>query len=135
MSKASVLTGLKRGFIGRCPNCGQGRLLHRYLKVIPTCSTCGHDNAQYPADDAPPYFTILIIGHLLVAPLIAVLVFFPSLWAQPGELLLAILLPVVLIPTLLLLPRVKGAVIGAQWGIKRRDGDGPLGVAEADWAP
>ena len=135
MSKASVFTGLKRGFMGRCPNCGEGRLLHRFLKVVSPCPACGHDNAQYPADDAPPYFTILIIGHVLVAPLIAILVFFPGIWAQPGSVLMAVLLPVVLIPTLLLLPRVKGAVIGAQWGIKHSEGEGPIGVAEADWSP
>ena len=131
MSKASVFTGLKRGFMGRCPNCGQGRLLHRYLKVLPTCAACGHDNAQYPADDAPPYFTILIIGHVVIAPLVV----FPVIWEQPVGLVLAICLPSVLALTLLLLPRVKGAVIGVQWAIKHSDRDEPLATGDADWAP
>ena len=64
MTQPSIAIGLWRGFTGRCPNCGKGALLHRYLKVTSPCPTCGHDNAQYPSDDAPPYFTILIIGHL-----------------------------------------------------------------------
>ncbi len=131
MSKASVFTGLKRGFMGRCPNCGEGRLLHRYLKVVSPCAACGHDNAQYPSDDAPPYFTILIIGHVVIAPLVV----FPAIWQQPAWLVLAICLPSVLALTLLLLPRVKGAVIGLQWAIKHKDGDEPLSITEADWAP
>ena len=131
MSKPSVLTGLKRGSIGRCPNCGQGKLFRRYLKVDPTCAACGHDNAQYPADDAPPYFTILIIGHLIIAPLLL----FPIIWQAPAAVVLSIALPGILAATLLLLPRVKGAVIGLQWAIKQRDSGEPLGVGEADWAP
>ena len=131
MSNASVLTGLKRGFMGRCPNCGEGRLLHRYLKVVSPCAACGHDNAQYPSDDAPPYFTILIIGHLVIAPLLL----FPVIWDQPATVVVAVLLPAVLALTLLLLPRVKGAVIGVQWAIKHKEGDAPLGVTESDWTP
>ena len=131
MTKASVFTGLTRGFTGRCPNCGQGKLLHRYLKVVSPCSACGHDNAQYPSDDAPPYFTILIIGHLVIAPLLL----FPVIWDQPALVVVSVLLPAVLALTLLLLPRVKGGVIGVQWAIRHIEGDAPLGVTEADWTP
>ena len=131
MAKASVLNGLMRGFIGRCPNCGKGPLLHRYLKVVSPCAACGHDNAQYPSDDAPPYFTILIIGHVVIAPLVV----FPIIWRQPVSLILAVCMPAVFVLTLLLLPRVKGAVIGVQWAIRQNDGEAPLGITEADWAP
>lgn len=112
----SVLTGLKRGLMHRCPNCGDGRLYVRYLKVDPDCEACGHDLADYPADDGPAYFTILIIGHLFVAPLLL----FPFIWKAP----VGLVLPLTVLPlaalTLVLLPRVKGAVIGALWAIKLR---------------
>jgi len=112
----SFLTGLKRGILHRCPNCGDGRLYMRYLKVDPECEVCGHDLAEYPADDGPAYFTILIIGHLFVAPLLL----FPFIWKAP----VGIVLPLTVLPlaalTLVLLPRVKGAVIGALWAIKLR---------------
>lgn len=111
-----VLTGLKRGVLHRCPNCGDGRLYVRYLKVDPDCEACGHDLADYPADDGPAYFTILIIGHLFVAPLLL----FPFIWKAP----VGLVLPLTILPlaalTLVLLPRVKGAVIGALWAIKLR---------------
>lgn len=112
----SLLTGLKRGLLHRCPNCGDGRLYMRYLKVDPECEVCGHELGGYPADDGPAYFTILLIGHLFVAPLL----FFPWIWEAPP----AIVAPLTLIPlaalTLLLLPRVKGGVIGALWAIRLR---------------
>jgi len=46
MSNSPIATGLWRGFTGRCPNCGKGRVLHKYLKVLSPCEVCGHDNAQ-----------------------------------------------------------------------------------------
>ena len=64
------LTGLGRGFTRRCPACGEGRLFDGYLKVRPVCDACGADNDRYPADDAPPYFTILPVGRLVVGPML-----------------------------------------------------------------
>ena len=108
-----LLKGMTRGVRGRCPNCGEGKLFKSYLKVIPICAACGNNNGQYPSDDGPPYFTIVIVGHLIIAPLIA----FRTLWTLPITVLLAVLLPTVLTLTLTLLPIVKGAVIGVLWVI------------------
>jgi uncharacterized protein (DUF983 family) len=118
MAQSNMLTGLMRGFSGHCPNCGKGRVRKNYLKVDSPCAVCGHDNAQYPSDDAPPYFTILIIGHLIVAPALC----FSFIWTWPIGWVLAVTLPAIMAATLLLLPRVKGAVIGAQWAIHRNEG-------------
>lgn len=108
--------GLARGLRRRCPNCGRGKLFAGYLKVAPTCADCGHNNGQYRADDAPPYFTILIVGHLVVGPLLA----FPFIWKSPLWLVLGTTLPALLLLTLLLLPRIKGAVIGFHWAVDGR---------------
>ena len=108
--------GVKRGIAGRCPDCGEGRLFRAYLKVEPTCPACGHDNAQYPADDAPAYLTSLLVGHLGVAPLLA----FSFILTWPVWAVLGATLPALAVLTLVLLPRVKGAVIGFHWaqGVK-----------------
>lgn len=110
---ASLTTAIRRGLAHKCPACGQGRLYRRYLKVDHDCETCGHELARYPADDGPAYVTILIVGHLIVAPLL----FFPFVWEWP----VAVTLPLTLIPlaalTLLLLPRIKGAFIGLLWHV------------------
>ena len=121
-----VVRSMARGFMGRCPHCGQGRLFWRYLKVNPRCPACDHDLDRYPSDDGPAYFTILISGHLVVAPLLL----FPVIWQSPP----VYVLPGTLIPlaamTLLLLPRVKGAVIGLLYAVKVTRADGALHTAD-----
>ncbi len=119
-SRPSLLTGLKRGLAHRCPDCGKGALYQRYLKVEPVCKACGHDLAHYPADDGPAYFTILIVGHLVVAPLLL----FPFIWETAAAIILPLTLIPLLVLTMVLLPRIKGAFIGALWflGLKRSEG-------------
>ena len=114
--KRSLARGMRRGAMMRCPNCGEGRLYRAYLKVQ-ACEACGNDNARYPADDAPPYFTILIVGHLVVAPLL----FFSWIWQADTALVLATVLPALLLLTLAFLPIVKGAVVGAHWSLDPRE--------------
>lgn len=109
--------GVRRGLAHRCPACGEGRLYRGYLKVEPTCEACGHALGEYRADDGPAYLTILLIGHLVVAPIL----FFPFIVEWPAQ----YVLPLTLIPLaaliLLALPRIKGAFIGALWATKAKD--------------
>jgi uncharacterized protein (DUF983 family) len=130
MAHSHIALGFARGFRERCPECGRGRLFRAYLKVSSPCETCGHDNAQYPSDDAPPYFTILLLGHLVVAPVL----FMSFIWTWPVVWVLAVTLPALLALTLVLLPRVKGMVIGAQWAIQQSEGVVP-GVDPDKLAP
>ena len=111
-----IFLGLRRGLSRHCPNCAAGPLFRGYVKVLSPCPQCAHDNAQYRADDAGPYFTILLVGHLCVGPLLI----FPFIWKSPIWLVLGTTLPLVMALTLLLLPVVKGAVIGVQWGMKAK---------------
>ena len=117
-TKSPVLTGFLRGATRRCPNCGEGALFRGYLKVDPTCKSCGHDNGAYRADDGPAYFTILIVGHLVVAPLLCL----SFVWTWPVAWALAVTLPIVALATLVLLPIVKGGFIGAQWALESQAG-------------
>lgn len=108
------LTGLSRGLRHRCPNCGQGKLYKGYLKVKETCDVCGHDLGAYRADDGPAYFTILLVGHLVVAPLLL----FPFIWQKPAWFVLLVTLIPLTVLILTLLPRVKGAFVGGLWSIR-----------------
>jgi len=113
--KRSTL-GLRRGLAGRCPNCGQGSLFARYLKVNAVCEGCGLVLGEFRADDAPPYFTMLIVGHIIVPGMLLLeQIQHPAAWVQA-----ALWLPLTLIMTLALLPRIKGAVIGFQWAQRIR---------------
>ncbi|MFO1033927.1 MAG: DUF983 domain-containing protein [Hyphomicrobiales bacterium] len=107
-------SALLRGFNKRCPRCGEGHLLKGYLGVADSCTACGLDLTPQRADDAPPYFTILIVGHIVVPGLLVTeKLWHPDIWLQLGFWLLA-----TAVLTLWLLPRVKGAVIGAQWAFR-----------------
>jgi uncharacterized protein (DUF983 family) len=100
-----------RGLCQRCPNCGKGPLYRRYLKVADHCSACGEALHHHQADDAPPYFTMTVVGHIVIAAVLAVEVaYHPALWVH-----LALWLPLTIILSLLLLPPIKGAIVGLQW--------------------
>jgi uncharacterized protein (DUF983 family) len=61
-----LLTAIGRGLRGRCPACGKGRIFKGFLKVIAACDSCGAPLGLARADDAPPYFTILVVGHIVI---------------------------------------------------------------------
>jgi uncharacterized protein (DUF983 family) len=112
--KRDVWTSLKRGFRGRCPRCGQGKLFRAYLKVANDCSSCGLDFTPHRADDLPAYLVIVIVGHLVVPTALWIETdYSPPVWLQ-----LSIYLPLTLVLSLLLLQPVKGAVVGLQWALR-----------------
>ena len=119
----SVLRGLK----GRCPNCGEGKVFWKYLKVSATCPRCAHDLASYPADDGPAYLTILLMGHLVVAPMLL----FPIVWRAPALYSVPIILTSLALVTLLALPRVKGGLIGLMYALGVKRSDARLHTADA----
>jgi uncharacterized protein (DUF983 family) len=116
-----------RGLRGRCPECGEGRLFWRYLKVNDRCPKCDHELARYPADDGPAYLTILLTGHLIVAPLL----FFPIVWRSPAIYSVPIVLVALTGVTLALLPIVKGGWIGLMYALGVRSSDAHLHTADA----
>jgi uncharacterized protein (DUF983 family) len=107
-----VWTALRRGWRGRCPRCGDGALFGGFLKMRSHCPTCAMVFEPYRADDAPAYFTIVAVGHIIV-PLVLVLERYgnqPPLWFHA-----VLWLPLSVVLALLLLPRIKGAVISLLW--------------------
>jgi uncharacterized protein (DUF983 family) len=111
------LAGILRGFARRCPNCGRTPLFSGYLAVRSPCANCGSDNAAFPADDLPPYLTIMAVGHVVIPAFVWTdAVYVPSVWTEA-----AIWLPLTLGLTLALLPSMKGMTIGISWatGITR----------------
>ena len=114
MPAPSRLAAILRGLAHRCPNCGEGPLYRAYLKVVGECGSCRHRLGEYRADDGPAYFTILLVGHLVVAPML----FLQWIWKAPIWLVLpSTLIPLAVI-TLLVLPRVKGALIGLLYSLR-----------------
>ena len=120
-----LATALKRGLLGRCPACGQRNLFKGYLRVVGECAGCSAPLGSARADDAPPYFTIVIVGHIVV-PLILLV----EKTSQPSVLAMsAIFLPLTLVLSLGLLRPVKGATVGAMvtLGMISRENDDTVG--------
>ena len=114
MPKQPWSVALWRGFRRRCPSCGRGAIFAGYVRVRDACDSCGLPLAAYRADDAPAYFTIAIVGHVIVpAMLILERVAQPAAWVHT-----ATWLPLTLAMTLALLPRVKGALLGIHWVLR-----------------
>ncbi|MAU41458.1 MAG: hypothetical protein CMF31_07535 [Kordiimonas sp.] len=105
----SFRAGLRR----RCPACHQGKSFAGYLKIADHCDSCAEPVGNIRCDDVPPYFTITIVGHIVV-PLI---VYTESRYHPPEWLHMAIWPALTLMLTLILLPYIKGGVLGAMWGL------------------
>lgn len=118
----SVIRGLK----GRCPACGDGQLFWKYLKVNGRCQACDQDLSRYPADDGPAYVTILLTGHVIVAPMLL----FPIVWQNPA-ISLPIIFALLASATLAVLPRVKGGWIGLMYALGVKDIDARFHTADA----
>ena len=107
-AKPGVARAMLRGTLGACPNCGRGRLFSGWLRQQTVCTVCAAPLARYRADDAPPYFVILITAHLVIGTQVMT-----DVWLDlPVAIEAAIFLPLTLALCLGLLRPVKGATIG-----------------------
>jgi len=108
-----VFQSMLRGALCRCPACGHGALFDGYLTVRPECPACGEALHHHRADDAPPYFTILIVGHIIVSLVLTVeIAFRPPIWVH-----MSLWVPLTILSSLALLRPIKGAVVGLQWAL------------------
>ena len=118
----SIGQSMWRGARCLCPNCGEGRLFGKFLKVTPACEKCDQSFEGQRADDLPPYITITIVAHIIVG--LNLSIENVSNWPLWWHMLLWPSLTVFL--TMLLIQPVKGATIGYQWAM-RMHGFDPLG--------
>ncbi|MGE5538899.1 MAG: DUF983 domain-containing protein [Gemmatimonas sp.] len=109
--RRALWPAIGRGLLRRCPACGNAALFTGYLTLRAPCPSCGLDTVRYRADDAPAYFTIAIVGHIVVPLLLMV----ERMFQPPTAVQLGIWIPVTLALTLLILPRAKGALVATNW--------------------
>ena len=106
---------IRDGLLGRCPNCHRGRMFRAYLKVNDQCPVCHEELHHHRADDAPPYLTILVVGHIVGGLM---------LWVETVRDDLPLWLHMLVWPALALalcltlLPMFKGALIAWQWALR-----------------
>jgi uncharacterized protein (DUF983 family) len=111
--KRPILPALLRGAANKCMNCGHRGLFDGFLNLRHSCASCGEEFHHQRADDAPPYFTITIVGHIIIPALLVVEVFWrPAIWIHMSIWpLLTVLLAVSLMRP------IKGALVGLQWAL------------------
>jgi uncharacterized protein (DUF983 family) len=98
---------LGRGILGRCPACGRTHLFAGFLRIVRECASCHAPLGSAHADDAPPYFVILITGHIVIPAMLIM-----QKLGDPTNLeLTAIFVPLTLILAIGLLRPVKGGVL------------------------
>jgi uncharacterized protein (DUF983 family) len=113
----SVAQAMWRGTLCRCPHCGQGKMFRAYLKVADQCDVCGEELKHHRADDFPPYVAIVIVGHIIIFLMLHMEM---AYHVQPiTHVLIAVPLAIVL--PLLMLPSIKGAIVGLQWATRMYD--------------
>ncbi len=104
---------IKRGFLCRCPNCGEGRLFRSFLKIVDSCEKCGEEMYHHRADDLPAYLVVVVVGHIIIGAFMGVEATSTlSTWQH-----LAIWVPLTIALALGLLRPTKGAVVGLQWAL------------------
>jgi uncharacterized protein (DUF983 family) len=104
---------MKRGFLGRCPHCGEGKLFASFLRVAEKCDHCGEEMFHHRADDLPAYLVVVVVGHIVIGGFMGVEANYQlATWQH-----LAIWAPLTVIMPLGLLRPVKGAVVGLQWAL------------------
>jgi uncharacterized protein (DUF983 family) len=116
-----------QGLRGKCPACGSGRMFRAYLKVEEACPNCGEELHHHRADDAPPYFTIFVVGHVIGTLMLLAEEFWPDapIWAH------ALVWPTLtIILSLWLLPLFKGALIAYQWALRMHGFETARGARE-----
>jgi uncharacterized protein (DUF983 family) len=102
-------------------------LFRAFLKVADTCPVCHEELHHHRADDAPAYFVIVIVGHIVV-PLVLLVEteIAPPYWVHA-----AIWLPLTIGLAAGLLQPIKGAIIGWQWAHRMHGFDGSEEVIES----
>ena len=107
----SLWKAIGNGVMCRCPNCGKGKLFRSYLKLNDTCSECDEKLSAARADDFPPYIAIFIVGHVLIGWMLH------AEMSGPVDPMLYVwtMIPAAILLPLIMLPSIKGAVVGLQW--------------------
>ena len=109
----TTFEAMKRGFLGRCPHCGQGRMFRAFLKVADHCPACSEALHHHRADDFPAYVVIVIVGHILVPIVLLVETeLAPPLWVG-----MTLWPACVVALSLALIQPVKGAIVAMQWAL------------------
>lgn len=114
------LSTLSTGLRCRCPRCGKGPLLKRYLTLRDACPVCHLDYGFADPADGPAFFGMSIIGVVGMAAFMAFeFTVHPPVWVH-----FLVSFPLIVLMCLAVLPPIKGWIVAEQYVHK---------AAEAKW--
>jgi uncharacterized protein (DUF983 family) len=109
---------LVAGLLGRCPQCGEGRLFEGFLALSMRCERCGLDFSFADSADAPAFFVMFISGFIVAGSALAVeMLYSPPYWVHA-----VLWVPLILVTTLVPLRPLKGLMIALQYHHKAAEG-------------
>lgn len=114
LSERTAGQAMWRGALCRCPHCGKGKMFAGYLKVANECNVCGEELKHHRADDLPPYVAITIVGHIIIFLMLHLDM---THQIQPITYVVT-MIPLAIILPLIMLPSIKGAIVGLQWSLR-----------------
>jgi uncharacterized protein (DUF983 family) len=118
MHDRSLHLPIRRGLLGRCPACGEGKLFQGFLTLRPRCDHCGLDYAFADSGDGPAVFVILFAGFVVVFAALAVeFAYQPPYWVHA-----LLWLPLIALTTLAPLRPLKGLMIALQYHHQAAEG-------------
>ncbi len=96
---------------GYCPRCGKGPLFNGVIALAPTCTHCGLKLSDYEQDDGPAFFSLTVVGFVVVGGAMALeLLYQPPYWVHA-----ALWLPLTLLLSLLCIRIAKAWLVGEQY--------------------
>ena len=117
MLMPNLIAVMLRGLCRRCPRCGVGQVFNGYLTIEDVCPHCQESFEGIRTDDAAPWATILLLGHIM-APIVMIVVKL-DISTLP---LTIIMVGLAFLLALGILPVMKGLFVGLNWRFNIRDG-------------
>lgn len=102
---------MRRGAVGRCPDCGVGPLFEGFLTLRDACVHCGLVFERHAPAAGPAFLSIAIAGALIV-PLMSIAA---AIFGPDPVILATIGFATVPLIAVLLLRITKGAMVGYLW--------------------
>jgi uncharacterized protein (DUF983 family) len=101
-----------------CPRCGNGRLFDGFLKLRPSCQSCGLSYDFAGADDGPAVFVILGAGAVMAGLVLwTEVTYAPPLWVHA-----VVFLPLTLVVCLGMLRPLKAVLVHRQYATRAAEG-------------
>lgn len=110
MHDVTLRQAAQRALLGYCPCCGKGKLFRSYLKQVDQCSACGERFGAIRADDAAPWLTIILVGHIFLPLAFLIDLGFLPTWAAAVGMAAAFS-----VLSLAILPKAKALFIAILW--------------------